>query len=111
MTAACKNGVPANFTFVGFPAGAYFGTGSELGHLRNLAVPAVISANHPFGRWAEQKKVIYLYRLIIRPMKKKYEEPLCDIIFVSGDDNFCLSGDGTENVGVQLNELDDDDFE
>ena len=29
MTAGSKNGVPANFTFVGCPAGAYLGPGSE----------------------------------------------------------------------------------
>ena len=43
-------------------------------------------------------------------MKKQYEALLVDVFFLCGD-NFCLSGDGTENVGIKPDELTDDDFE
>lgn len=44
-------------------------------------------------------------------MNKKYEEPLVFVLSVCGGNNFCLSGDGTENVGKKSVELTDDDFE
>jgi hypothetical protein len=44
-------------------------------------------------------------------MIKKYETPVVEIVSMFWERNFCLSGDGTETVGTQPEELTDDDFE
>ena len=43
-------------------------------------------------------------------MSKKYEAPIAEKVPLLLELNFCLSGDGTEDVGKKT-ELDDDDFE
>lgn len=43
-------------------------------------------------------------------MSKKYEAPVAEMVPVLSEQNFCLSGGGTENVGKKT-ELTDSDFE
>ena len=43
-------------------------------------------------------------------MSKKYESPAAETVSLLWERNFCLSGEGTEDVGKRP-ELDDDDFE
>lgn len=43
-------------------------------------------------------------------MKQKYEIPVAETVSLHWEKNICLSGGGTEDVGVKP-EMTDDDFE
>lgn len=43
-------------------------------------------------------------------MSKMYEAPVAEVVSLRWEESICLSGGGTENVGIKT-ELNDDDFE